>query len=134
MNTINFREGTVAFPLQQWLHERSTMVRYKYIAYIVIGYIRTFNFTYTGFCMWPFSYVTWSAGKLLIYYVTVFLIDFDKESFTLNVSIIKLQEASCIYKYLTHSDCLGFTVLESITGGCTFYVTYCLSKAQLDIR
>lgn len=98
MNTINFRERTVAFPLQQWLHECSTMVRYTYVADIVIGYIRTLNFTYTDFCMWPFSYVAWSVEKLLIYYVIVFLIDFDKESFALNVSIIKLQETSCIYK------------------------------------
>lgn len=41
MNTINFREHTVAYPLQQWLHERSTMVRYTYIA---------------KYCYWVHSY------------------------------------------------------------------------------
>jgi hypothetical protein len=27
----------IAFPLQQWLHERAAMLRYKYIACIVVG-------------------------------------------------------------------------------------------------
>jgi len=58
MNTINFREHTAVFPLQQWLHERSTMVRYTYIGNIVIGYIRTLNVTYTDFYMRPLLYVT----------------------------------------------------------------------------
>ena len=60
MNTINVRERTVGFPLQQWLHERNTMVRYAYtyIGYIVIGYIRIHNLTYTDFYTRPFSYVT----------------------------------------------------------------------------
>jgi len=34
------------------------MVRYTYIAYIVIGYIRTLSLTYTDFSMRSFAYIT----------------------------------------------------------------------------
>jgi hypothetical protein len=31
----------IAFPLQQWLHERASMLRYTYIACLVMIHVRT---------------------------------------------------------------------------------------------
>jgi len=31
----------IAFPLQQWLHERASLLRYTYVACLVVGYIET---------------------------------------------------------------------------------------------
>lgn len=58
MNTINFIEHTVEFPLQQWLHEGSTMIVIRTLPNNVTGHVRTLNVTYTDFYMRPFSYVT----------------------------------------------------------------------------
>jgi hypothetical protein len=35
MSTTVRREAEVAFPGQQWLHERATMLCYTYVAYLV---------------------------------------------------------------------------------------------------
>jgi hypothetical protein len=34
----------IAFPLQHWLHERASVLRYMYIAFLLLFYFTGFNF------------------------------------------------------------------------------------------